>query len=213
MLLPLPPPPPASASAPVEHPRLQSSLPMPACRRLAHRVGTMGGRPDHCGQCKFAEVTCQKCYATVPRHALAAHTASCSPACQHCSREFSDEAILQAHLDAGCPKVEVTCPTAGCDATMLREDLPHHAAVVCPKAWVGCPYAAAGCRRKKQRDGMAGHVRSHQEEHLAMAMRTIEQEPPHTTELLFTIDDAARHIREKTRHVDWFPRSVIGPNG
>ena len=173
----------------------------------------MDGRPNHLGQCKFAGVACSKCDATVPRHALGAHTAICSPTCWHCSRDFLDEAMLQAHVDASCPKVEVTCPTPGCGATVLREDLPHHAAEVCPRVVVECPYAAAGCRRTFPRDARAAHVHRQQEQHLALAMRTIEREPPHTTELLWTIDDAARHIREKTPALKWAPRSVIGPNG
>ena len=96
---------------------------------------------------------------------------------------------------------------------MLREDLPHHAAEVCPKATVGCPYAAAGCAKRRQRDSMHTHIASAKDDHLAMAMRAIEREPAHTTEVLWTIDDAARHIRDKTATVEWSPRSVIGPNG
>ena len=44
-------------------------------------------------------------------------------------------------------------------------------------------------------------------------MSTLDREPPATMELLWTIDGAAKHVRDKTDSVEWRPLSVVGPFG
>ena len=165
----------------------------------------------------FTEVPCGKCGEGVPRHALAEHTADCQADCPHCDETLENQRALTTHLRKDCPNVEAVCSagdgTRRCGAKMLRKDLAGHRRDVCPSMRIDCRYKSAGCPHKCARRDMAAHCKASTEAHLALAMGALDREPPATTELLWTIEDAPRHIRDKTKNVVWNPRSVIGPFG
>lgn len=157
---------------------------------------------------------CGKCAKGVPRHALAEHTLDCQPGCPRCGKTLVNRAAVTAHINADCPNVEVECSTSpDCGAKVLRKDLARHVRNECLFARVDCRYKSAGCPHKCFRMDLDDHCEASIERHLGLAMGTIDREPPATMELLWTIDDATKHIRDKTRKVAWKPLTVVGPFG
>ena len=79
--------------------------------------------------CKFVTINCSFCNKTYPRGDLEEHHRRCRPVdCPNKCGQLMQHQKLEEHLSSECELSEVECEFshAGCEAKMLRRDLPSH---------------------------------------------------------------------------------------
>ena len=76
----------------------------------------------------------------------------------------------QVH-DVKCRKKIITCPNAGCEDTMERQQVRKHVHIECPHTVIPCKYKGIGCDTELKREDMTAHEQD-DKLHLHMALET-----------------------------------------
>ena len=95
-----------------------------------------GKDPVNLEGCKFVTVNCSLCSESYPRGELEEHQTKCRPVdCPHKCGQLMQHQKLEEHLFSECELSEVECEFshAGCEAKMLRRDLPSHMSLLAKK--------------------------------------------------------------------------------
>ncbi|XP_042197525.1 TNF receptor-associated factor 6 [Callorhinchus milii] len=129
---------------------------------------------DHkSGQCDYAFVECLLCDAALLKKDLKEHTDSKCPkrpvSCANCAMLMPYQDIQGHNLN--CPLANVTCEY--CNMELIREQMPNHYDLDCPKAPMPCTFSMFGCPEKMQRHALAMHLQDFTQAHMRLMAQTL----------------------------------------
>ncbi|XP_051885609.1 TNF receptor-associated factor 6 isoform X2 [Pristis pectinata] len=128
---------------------------------------------DHQELCEYAVVNCPQCVSVLWRKELQAHMESDCPkrpvACENCAMLMPYQE--KKDHDQSCPLANITCEY--CNMELIREQMPNHYNLDCPKAPVPCTFSTFGCPEKMQRNDLAMHLQDYTQAHMRMMAQTL----------------------------------------
>ena len=147
-------------------------------------VGTVCTLEEHVATCGFTLVPCSKqteceddndevkCFM---RKDLDEHLNRNCPnrdyECQSkCGEKGTYAYVTEVH-DKTCKMKVLSCPNAGCDTKIQRQQISEHVSK-CPHTVVSCKYNGIGCNTELKREDMVPHVQD-DKLHLHMALETV----------------------------------------
>uniref|UniRef100_A0A4W3IBN1 TNF receptor-associated factor n=1 Tax=Callorhinchus milii TaxID=7868 RepID=A0A4W3IBN1_CALMI len=84
--------------------------------------------------------------------------------------EISPLFLSQGH-NLNCPLANVTCEY--CNMELIREQMPNHYDLDCPKAPMPCTFSMFGCPEKMQRHALAMHLQDFTQAHMRLMAQTL----------------------------------------
>ncbi|XP_064423085.1 TNF receptor-associated factor 6 [Latimeria chalumnae] len=128
---------------------------------------------EHQECCEFSTVECCQCLGRYWRSELEEHMSlHClrrQVTCENCAATMTYE-DKEGH-DQNCPLANVTCDY--CNTELIREQMPNHCDMDCPKAPVPCTFSTFGCPEKMQRNDLACHLQEFTQVHMRMMAQTL----------------------------------------
>ncbi|XP_043938763.1 TNF receptor-associated factor 6 [Protopterus annectens] len=123
---------------------------------------------EHQVHCKFATMECIHCQCFFLKNEEFEHQTQHCPrrkvSCENCALQMPyDETEIHNQT---CPLASVICEY--CSAELIREQIPSHYNVDCPRAPVPCIFSSFGCPEKMQRHELASHMQEFTQVHLRM---------------------------------------------
>ncbi|XP_078271224.1 TNF receptor-associated factor 6-like [Rhinoraja longicauda] len=158
---------------------------------------------DHQVQCEYTFVDCPQCGSVLWRKELQEHVGSDCPkrpvACENCAMLMPYQE--KKDHDQSCPLANVTCEY--CNMELIREQMPNHYNLDCPKAPVPCTFSTFGCPEKMQRNDLAMHLQDYTQAHMRMMAQTLRSVSTGLTSQMSCIDTL-------NSEVDFQPATVQG---
>ncbi|XP_030056662.1 TNF receptor-associated factor 6 [Microcaecilia unicolor] len=128
---------------------------------------------EHEGQCEFACMECPQCQAPFQRRLIEDHMRLECPrrqvSCENCAMFMAYE-DKQDH-DHTCPLAYVICEY--CHTELIREQMPSHYDMDCPKAPIPCTFSDFGCPEKMPRNDLARHMQEFTQAHMRMMAQAL----------------------------------------
>ena len=150
--------------------------------------------------CQFEDVTCSNdCGKCLQRQYLTSHVEDeCirrKVDCQYCHITGEHQFIEGEHKEQ-CPKFPIACPNNCEVGSVPRDDVEEHMKM-CPLELIQCEYHVVGCEERMARKDQKKHNKEKIEEHLSLAVSTLNTTKQEQIILAAKTDEALARLETK----------------